>query len=587
MRRLPWLLLLSVPACEGIPTAEVCEDLPLPDVVPTACEDDLDGDGVFNCDDDDVDGDGLRNGWDCHPGDPTVVVAPAGGLCGDGDLDVTDEVELGALAPSSLLVGAVSPGDVLVPVLAPDRFVEGDQILILTQQGPGAGTYEWVMVASSSEAGLVVEPYVLNAYDGDQDLVLVQRVPQLDDVEVSGWLNTPAWSARSGGGVLMFRACGTVDVIGDVSADGAGFAGGEGVSGNDSSPYTGESWAGPAELSTAAESLPSEYGDVEDYEYPIGDNFYGGGGAPVTADVANLQDQLAGGGGGSYATEGEPGLGNDGELLALFGETYGVEDLTAWHLGSGGGAGGADNEEDDGDDAENVSGDGGAGGGIIAIFAYDSMTISGVLTAEGAGGEDGVSLKGEVGGGGGGSGGQILLAAREMSLGGDVSVAGGNGGWPASNGETVENRDARGGRGGYGYVRVDTDSDLDTSGVDAGGVFRGSADEWCWEVEPAFEPPCETDADGDGVLAWACGGEDCDDTDATVHPGVDDATIDGVDRDCDGVDGCEAVEWTAGGKTPGCSSTGGSGGGLAAGLGALGLIALAWRRDASSRGRGA
>ena len=44
---------------------------------------------------------------------------------------------------------------------------------------------------------------------------------------------------------------------------------------------------------------------------------------------------------------------------------------------------------------------------------------------------------------------------------------------------------------------------------------------------------CETpDADGDGVDARECGGEDCDDGDATVHPGASER-CDAIDQDCD------------------------------------------------------
>ena len=105
-------------------------------------------------------------------------------------------------------------------------------------------------------------------------------------------------------------------------------------------------------------------------------------------------------------------------------------------------------------------------------------------------------------------------------------------------------------------------------------MTEGDADDWCWETEPAYPEPCHDDADGDGVMAWACGGEDCDDADATVHPGVEDGEIDGVDRDCDGTDGCDSVIWVAGGKTPGCASVGGGGwwASLLAGLAALGLV---------------
>jgi len=44
------------------------------------------------------------------------------------------------------------------------------------------------------------------------------------------------------------------------------------------------------------------------------------------------------------------------------------------------------------------------------------------------------------------------------------------------------------------------------------------------------------DADGDGYDAWSVGGEDCDDGDAAVHPGVSYDPADGIDADCDGHD---------------------------------------------------
>ncbi len=41
------------------------------------------------------------------------------------------------------------------------------------------------------------------------------------------------------------------------------------------------------------------------------------------------------------------------------------------------------------------------------------------------------------------------------------------------------------------------------------------------------------DQDGDGYLE----GDDCDDSDASIHPGADDPEGDGIDQNCDGVDG--------------------------------------------------
>lgn len=46
-----------------------------------------------------------------------------------------------------------------------------------------------------------------------------------------------------------------------------------------------------------------------------------------------------------------------------------------------------------------------------------------------------------------------------------------------------------------------------------------------------------TDVDGDSVPSVLAGGEDCDDRDRWVHPGAWDRRGDGIDRDCDGLDG--------------------------------------------------
>ena len=50
------------------------------------------------------------------------------------------------------------------------------------------------------------------------------------------------------------------------------------------------------------------------------------------------------------------------------------------------------------------------------------------------------------------------------------------------------------------------------------------------------------DADGDGYLFF----EECDDTNAAINPGVADTPGNGVDENCDGVDGTTAVRELAG-----------------------------------------
>jgi cysteine-rich repeat protein len=50
--------------------------------------------------------------------------------------------------------------------------------------------------------------------------------------------------------------------------------------------------------------------------------------------------------------------------------------------------------------------------------------------------------------------------------------------------------------------------------------------------------PRDCDFDGDGIEDTACGGDDCDDADASVYPRAGDTYGDAVDGDCDGMD-CE------------------------------------------------
>jgi hypothetical protein len=52
----------------------------------------------------------------------------------------------------------------------------------------------------------------------------------------------------------------------------------------------------------------------------------------------------------------------------------------------------------------------------------------------------------------------------------------------------------------------------------------------------ALDATLTGDADGDGFLSEAAGGDDCDDNDATVHPGANETWYDGIDSDCAGDD---------------------------------------------------
>ena len=66
------------------------------------------------------------------------------------------------------------------------------------------------------------------------------------------------------------------------------------------------------------------------------------------------------------------------------------------------------------------------------------------------------------------------------------------------------------------------------------GAVLGAADRDTWELNPA-------DTDHDGVVPDC----DCDDANAAVNPYAADRTTDGVDQNCDGVDGAPSPEDTA------------------------------------------
>ncbi len=105
-----------------------------------------------------------------------------------------------------------------------------------------------------------------------------------------------------------------------------------------------------------------------------------------------------------------------------------------------------------------------------------------------------------------------------------------------------------------GMDGVDVDNDGYPSNVADNLAYRDLQD--CDDNDPGVNPgasevlgdgidqDCDgvdgTDADGDGYGSVLTGGLDCDDENPSTHPGATDPVGDGVDRNCDGIDGEDA-----------------------------------------------
>lgn len=175
---------------------------------------------------------------------------------------------------------------------------------------------------------------------------------------------------------------------------------------------------------------------------------------------------------------------------------------------------------------------GGRGGGVVILTA-GKIDLRGRILANGQGrAELGPNLLGC--GPGAGAGGSIVLDTYELSIGGAGLLAAVGGDSPRT--RDAQNMDATnswGGAGGGGLITVFAQ----TAPVLTADASGGSAD--CSEgfagdgVAVLLPPNGCVDADADGFENAICGGTDCHDGVAEIHPdGVE--RCDGVDNDCDG-----------------------------------------------------
>lgn len=248
----------------------------------------------------------------------------------------------------------------------------------------------------------------------------------------------------------------------------------------------------------------------------------------ASAGACTLSEVGAGVGSPGYGTGGSNGgvggYGSGQEVGAPYGPS-----LVPAYLGSGGGAA-ADN-------------DGGDGGGLISLTVSDTVTIDGVITADGSDGT------GTSEGSGGGSGGGIYIFSDTLAGSGTIGAAGGAGG-PHSSGAAGDH-DGSGGSGGKVAVHYNT-STFTASNVTVDAGVAGGPEE-ATDGDNGSLALVDTD---DDTMAIQQGfqfadAEDYTRTSLTIGPNADlncdlysslaistegTLTFDGVDWECNTID---------------------------------------------------
>ena len=365
-----------------------------------------------------------------------------------------------------------------------------DEVLIINLQGTSSaygnvGNYETLRIASVSGTTVAFKTaktkyYGTNLTD-DANLgtvagtqrVMLQRVPNYTNVIVNTGVSFAPSSFSSGkGGVMFFRASGSVSVIGSINANGSGYVAGIGYASNGGiyGGYSGESFCGAGGGNANQFNQAGSNGvcgggggggsyTSSVYAGGTGSATLGGagGGGGGAAGGTNYGGGGAGGGYGTYGTYGygaynasnggtsSSGNGSSGYYGSSNsyggagggGGTYGVSDLSKIMFGSGGGSGGTCNAY--------VQPNGTGHGGGIVILSVNTLSVSGSVQSNGAAGNAGTSSRG--GGGGGGAGGSVKILGNTVTLGTSLVTATGGAGGSST---------YSGGTGGSGRIAVYT-----------------------------------------------------------------------------------------------------------------------------------
>lgn len=303
-----------------------------------------------------------------------------------------------------------------------------------------AGLYEVVIIASLNlPSSLTISGTLKNSYStGTNSSLQIVTYPTLDNgggnFTTTGNITAVNWNGNVGG-VIAFKVTGTLTLLHNITADGAGFRGGAINNDGNSAVCTSTIYriVAGTDYANKGEGI---FNRTAGYQEAARGKIVNGGGGGNSHNAG-------GGGGGNYSSGGDGGPGwptcspSAGGLGGLALSAY-ISSSRVF-MGGGGGAG-------EGNDGYSTAG--GNGGGIILISANELQTTSGcsgvAITANGI---NAPNTSGNDGAGGAGAAGSIVLDIQNYNV--DVACqlavesSGGDGG-------DVNYIDTHGGGGGGG-----------------------------------------------------------------------------------------------------------------------------------------
>lgn len=319
-----------------------------------------------------------------------------------------------------------------------------------------AGCFEAVFMDSIAPGKIFLRHRPIHPYNWQTGKVQVVTIPRYAMATVTDTLKAKPWDGSTGGILVLDVFAGMLTMNAPISADGAGFRGGDiyNAPNNSCNPvfpqfslfYGIPNWRGAYKGEGIAAPIVGK-------ELGRGAQTNGGGGG---------NDHNSGGGGGGHLSAGGRGgrndepniLGCDGDFPGFGGLGISGPPQRAF-MGGGGGAGHSNNT---------LSGKGGRGGGIVYLRAGSLLGTQQLITANGL---PGGKTQGD-GAGGGGAGGTVWVSIPNPPPNITLSALGGDGGDTENN---TSNRCYGPGGGGAGGRLV---TNL-WSGIPATAVVPGKA----------------------------------------------------------------------------------------------------------------